>query len=300
MLARPVLVIGASGKTGRAVTAALVARGVPVRAAARSESGAMRSYAAELVSPVIVDLATGRGLDAAMAGVGAVYHLAPNVHPDEVGMAQRVARSASAAGVSRFVFHSVLHPDDPSMPHHLRKAEAEEAIRALLPQATVLRPAAYHQNLLDAARLGRVDVPYSLDSPFSNVDLDDVAQVAALVLTANGNADRNAERNADGHEGATYDLAGPERLSVRELAAIATDVLGRRVDAVEIALDDWRAGPGAGLSDQARADLVAMFGAYDRGGLVGDASTLTRLLGRAPATWRDVLVRPSTEPGPLD
>lgn len=291
-----VLVIGASGKTGRAVTRALVARGVRVRAAVRPGSttspGAGRLWverarepshsrfrnAAELASPVTVDLATGRGLDDAVAGVDAVYHLAPNVHPDEVGIATRVADSAAASGVLRFVFHSVLHPDDASMPHHLRKAAAEEVIRARLCGATVLRPAAFGQNLLDAALSGRLAVPYSLDSPFTNVDLEDVAEVAARVLTE------------DGHEGATYDLAGPERLSVRELAAVAADVLGHRVDAVEIPLGDWLTGPGAALGEQAREDLTAMFRSYDRDGLCGESSTLAGLLGRVPRTWHQTLL----------
>ena len=44
-----------------------------------------------------VDLVTGRGLDEALDGVRAVYHLAPNVHPDEVGIARRVVASAGLA-----------------------------------------------------------------------------------------------------------------------------------------------------------------------------------------------------------
>src|SRR5690349_22342449 len=212
-----VLVIGATGKTGRAVTRALTSRGTAVRAAVRSADRQNMAYAAGARSISVVDLATGAGLDEALAGVDAVYHLAPNVHPDEVGMARRVAAAAARAGVARFVFHSVLHPDDASMPHHLRKAEAEHTVRGTLPGATVLRPAAYHQNLLAAARSGHLAVPYSPDSPFSNVDLDDVAEVAALVLTRHG------------HEGLTYELAGPEVLSVRDQAVVAADVLGHPV-----------------------------------------------------------------------
>ena len=110
------------------------------------------------------------------------------------------------------------------MPHHLRKAEAERVIRARLDAATVLRPAAYQQNLSARPLAGRMEVPYSLDAPFTNVDLDDVAEVAALVLTE------------DGHAGETYELAGPERLSVREMAAQASEVLGRPVEAVAVPL----------------------------------------------------------------
>lgn len=275
-----VLVIGATGKTGRAVTRALAAQEVDVRAAVRSTEAGKRAYAAGARSISVVDLESGVGLDEALAGVDAVYHLAPNVHPDEVGFAERVAAAAERAGLSRFVFHSVLHPDEASMPHHLRKAEAEKVIRAHLPGVTVLRPAAYHQNLVDAAASGQLTVPYSLDAPFTNVDLADVAEVAATVLTRVG------------HEGLTYDLAGPEVLSVRDLARVATDVLGRPVQAIRVDVAEWVAGPGAALSGQARDDLLAMFASYDRGGLVGDPSTLRRLLGREPGTWAQVLAHP--------
>lgn len=270
------LVIGAAGKTGRAVTRALVARGVGVRAAIHLGRRS-RIHPDDLVHPVPLDLMSGVGVDSAVAGVSAVYHLAPNVHPDEVLMAWRVADSALRQGVPRFVYHSVLHPDDASMPHHLRKAQAEKAVRARLESATVLRPAAYLQNLDRPARHGRIEVPYSLDTPFTNVDLDDVAEAAARVLTE------------DGHAGATYDLVGAERLSVREMAQVASEVLRHPVDAVALPLDEWIAGPGADLPDQARDDLVAMFRCYDREGLVGDASTLRGLLAREPRTWREVL-----------
>lgn len=271
-----VLVIGAAGKTGRAVTRALVERGVSVRAAVRPGSRGV-PYAGPRVRVVTLDLTTGQGLGEAVAGVDGVHHLAPNVHPDEVAMARRVADSAVAQGVSRLVFHSVLHPDDASMPHHQRKAEAEVVVRSRVASATVLRPAAYAQNLLGAARAGRIEVPHSVDVPFTNVDLDDVAEVAALVLTT------------DGHAGATYELAGPERLSVRAMAEVAAEVLGHPVEAVAIALEEWVRGPGSALSERARDDLAAMFRSYDREGLVGDASTLRGLLGREPRTWRDVL-----------
>lgn len=273
------LVIGATGKTGLAVTRALAARGVEVRAGIHSSRATEAAYAAGATETAELDLVTGSGLEAAFAGVQAVYHLAPNVHPDEAGMARSMVDAAARAGVTRFAYHSVLHPDDTSMPHHLRKAEAEAIIRAREPGSTILRPAAYHQNLLDAARGGRIAVPYSLDAPFSNVDLEDVAEVAAMVLTD------------PGHAGRTYELAGPEILTVRDLAEIASAMLGRDVEAVMVPLDEWAAGPGASLSEQARDALMAMFRAYEREGLVGDPSVLARLLGRPPMTWGAALER---------
>ncbi|HET7823075.1 MAG TPA: NmrA family NAD(P)-binding protein [Ornithinibacter sp.] len=266
----PVLVVGATGKTGRAVSAALLERRVAVRAAVRPG----REWAAPAGStPVAVDLVTGVGLESALEGVRAAYHLAPNMHPDEVGIARRVASAASATGVALLAFHSVLHPDDPRMPHHLRKAEAEGVLReALGERLTVLRPAAYHQNLLGQAEAGMLSVPYSLDAPFTNVDLADVADVAADALLG-------------AHRGATLDLAGPEVLTTRQMTEEAAAALGRPVSDTHISLAEWLSGPGAGLSDQAQHDLAAMFTAYDEGGLVGDPSVLPELLGRAPTTW---------------
>ena len=266
----PVLVVGATGKTGRAVSAALLARGVAVRAVVRPgrESAAPAGSTA-----VAVDLVTGAGLEPAFDGVRAAYHLAPNMHPDEVGIARRVAAAATATGVPRLVFHSVLHPDDSRMPHHLRKAEAEVVLReALGERLTVLRPAAYHQNLLGQAHTGMLSVPYSLDAPFTNVDLDDVADVAADALLG-------------AHPGATLDLAGPEVLTTRQMTEEAAAALGRPVSDTQISLEEWLSGPGAALDEQPRHDLAAMFTAYDEGGLVGDIGVLAGLLGRAPRTW---------------
>ena len=265
---RPVLVVGATGKTGRAVCSALVAAGVPVRPAVRA---GREPAAPACTSPVVVDLATGQGLAAPLDGARAAYHLPPNKHPDQVGLAARVGSAAYEVGLDRLVFHSVLHPDDARMPHHLRKAEAEAVLRGSLgEQVTVLRPAAYHQNLVAQALAGMLRVPYSLDAPFTNVDLADVAEVAAGALLG-------------AHAGQTLDLAGPEVLSTRQLAEQAAAVLRRDVSSDRISMQEWRAGPGAALGVQARDDLTAMFTAYDDSGLVGDPTVLTGALGR-PAT----------------
>lgn len=273
----PVLVVGASGKTGWAVAAALVARGIPVRAAVRA---GREDAAPPGTEPVVVDLETGLGLEAALTGAQAAYHLAPNVHPDEVGIAERVAGAAASVGLPRLVFHSVLHPDDTRMPHHVRKGEAEVLLRqALGPRLVVLRPAAYHQNLLDQALAGVVTVPYNPDAPFTNVDLGDVAEVAAWALLEPGVG------------GEVHDLAGPEVLTTRTMAELAAAVSGRAVAVHEITTDAWLRGPGADLPDSARESLVAMFRAYDEDGLVGDPGALTAVLGREPTTWTQAVAR---------
>jgi uncharacterized protein YbjT (DUF2867 family) len=254
-----IAVVGAHGKTGRAVVAALRARGAPVLSLVRRASGANRER--------VVDLLDERSVTAAVDGVSAVYHLAPNVHPDEETIGRHVVDAAVAAGVERLVFHSVLHPQVSARPHHWAKLRVEERVLESGLNATVLQPAAYVQNLTVAD--GALRVPYDLDAPFSLVDLADVAQAAAVVLTEAG------------HARATYELAGPRAVTVREMAG----VLGahpERADAGE-----WLAGQD--LTDYARHALGAMFTHYDRHGLVGNPRVLSMLLGRAPRDPADAL-----------
>ena len=168
----------------------------------------------------------------------------------------------------------MLHPDDPRMPHHLRKAEAEAVLReALGERLTVLRPAAYHQNLLEQARSGMLAVPYSLDAPFTNVDLDDVAEVAADALLG-------------AHAGLTLDLAGPEVLTTRQMTEQAAAALGRPVSDARISLAQWLTGPGAGAERpgprRPRRHVRRL-----RRGRPGrrPRRVLPGLLGRAPTTW---------------
>ncbi|GAA1175854.1 NAD(P)H-binding protein [Ornithinimicrobium humiphilum] len=273
-----VTVLGASGKTGRAVAAAARARGLTVRGTTR-DPGRLLADGARAVEPVAVDLATGEGLVEAFTGADAAYLVVPNVHPDEVGIVRRALRAADEAGVARLVYHSVADPDDRRMAHHLRKGEAEELLRAARPGTVVLRPAAYQQNLLPAVLAGRVEVPYRLDAPFSLVDLGDVAEVAADALTG---------RLPDG---STHVLGGPEELTILEVAETASRVLERPVEAAATTAEAWRAGPGAALPPSALSDLLAMFAAYDESGFTVDPAPLARLLGRPPTTWADLLTK---------
>lgn len=273
---RTVTVLGATGKTGRAVTRAALARGMAVRATTR-DPGSVPTQR-EGLSWHRADVVTGEGLAEALTGADAAYLVVPNVHPAEVEAVTRAAEVATSAGVGRVVYHSVADPADARMAHHVRKGAAEHALRRLRPDAVVLRPAAYFDNLSDAALAGLVRVPYRLDRSFTLVDLLDVGEAAATALGTDGTL-----------AGATVELAGPRTATVAELAAEATAVLGRPVLAEQIPLAEWLAGPGASLPEQARADLLAMFAAYDETGLVVDGSALPGLIGRPATSWADHL-----------
>jgi hypothetical protein len=116
------------------------------------------------------------------------------------------------------------------------------------------------------------------------VDLEDVAQAAAIVLTE------------PGHEGATYELAGLETLIQTEVAAILSQQLGRPVRAEAVPLQMWeKRARKSGLGDYQVNALVKMFRYYERYGFWGNPRVLTWLLGRPPTTFAAFVERVAQE-----
>jgi len=271
-----ILVTGASGKTGRAVLAALQAEGAPTRALARSEQPLP---ADEVLQG---DMADSAVMAAALAGAQAVYFIAPNMHPTEAALGADWIAAAKAAGVRRFIYHSVLFPQIEIMPHHWQKLRVEEALIQSGLEFTILQPASYMQNILpyiaSMHEHGEYRVPYSVDAKFSPVDLEDVATAAARVL------------QQPGHIGAINQLAGPDVLSSTEMAQYAAQHLGRQVTAVQQPLADWQAA-NAHLPTYTRGTLAAMFTYYDVYGFAASSFALAHLLEREPTHFADFLAR---------
>jgi NAD(P)H dehydrogenase (quinone) len=279
-----ILITGAAGKTGRAVIRALVARGAAVRALVHrpEQAGAVRALGAqEAISGDMHDAAV---LDEAMGGARAAYHICPNVHPDEVLLGQAAIAAAQRAGMRHFVYHSVLHPQIEAMPHHWLKMRVEAQIFASGLAYTILQPAAYMQNVLaqreSVIERGVYPVPYAVDTRLGMVDLEDVAEVAATVLSEAG------------HEGATYELCGPEILTQTEVASMMGQQLGHAVQAQAVPLDNWREGAqAAGLGPYQIETLVQMFEYYQQHGFWGNPYVLGCLVGREPKRFADFLKR---------
>jgi NAD(P)H dehydrogenase (quinone) len=271
-----ILVTGAAGKTGKAAVKALAAKGAHVRALVRrpDHAGALMALGAGEIS--IGSFEDPHALASAAAGVQAIYHICPNVSPDEVDYARAVAAAAQTHGVQRFVYHSVLHPQIEAMPHHWAKMRVEEMLFGAGFDLTILQPTAYMQNILGAWRSVVEEsvfrVPYPVETRLSLVDLDDVAEAAALVLTE------------DGHSGATYELVGTKPLSQIEVAAAIGAAFGRDVRADAESIEAWDARAcAADMGEHERATLAAMFRYYAEHGLAGNPNTLSWLLGRAPS-----------------
>lgn len=279
-----ILVTGAAGKTGRAVIGALAQRGQAVRALVHRAESAPAVLRAGAIEAITGDMGRLEDLRAACADVAAVYHICPNLHPQEVALAETLLASMEQAGVHRVVYHSVLHPQAEAMPHHWRKLRVEELLFTRNVQWTILQPAAYMQNIFagwrQIAEEGVYRVPYAVTARLGMVDLADVAEAAANVLTKGG------------HDYAVFELAGPEILDQEQVAAILSAQLRRPVRAEAQDRRAWAEGARrGGLSAEAIATLLRMFEYYEQFGFFGNPRVLAQLLGRAPQTLAAVVAR---------
>jgi uncharacterized protein YbjT (DUF2867 family) len=273
-----ILVTGAAGKTGRAVIRALTAKGEAVRALLHRPEQVQLVEEVGAREVVVGDMRVQATMDQAAQGVRVVYHICPNVSPDEVNIGQVAIGAARSAGVEHFVYHSVLHPQIEAMPHHWQKLRVEEQLFESGLCYTILQPTAYMQNVLahwdQIMEQGVYPVPYAVETRLGMVDLEDVAEAASVVLTEPGQA------------GAVYELAGAEVLSQVEVAAILGQQLGRPVRAEVVPLEIWeRRARESGLGDYQVEALVKMFRYYERYGFWGNPRVLSWLLGRPPTTF---------------
>ena len=189
--------------------------------------------------------------------------------------------AARSAGVNRIVLLSSvgarLIPIAGLIPGSL--AAREDLLRASGLDVTYLRPTSLMSNALSWA--GGIRENNQVVDPTDPgvqvpVDPDDIARVAARVLTE------------DGHVGHGYILNGPEALTVRKQVEILSDVLGRSIEFVAVTSEQAakqaiERGTPVQLAE-AMQNLNEMF----RARLVGQISDdIENLTGIAPATFRD-------------
>lgn len=266
------LITGAGGKTGKALIKVLSqVEEVCALVHREQQASVVKDLGAQNV--IVGDMRDQSVLHSAMRGARAIYHICPNMSPDETNIGKLVIDAARENGVEHFVYHSVLHPQTEKMKHHWQKMRVEETIFQSGLPFTILQPAPYMQNLLaNWERIieeGVLRVPYSVHSKFSFVDLEDLAAAAKIVLT---------EPN---HFHAIYELAGTEPMSHAEVAEILGHVLKKYVRVEKEEIGDWKLRVG-NMSEYAAANLINMFDYYDQWGLMGNSNVLRWLVKREP------------------
>ncbi|SHF83584.1 NAD(P)H-binding protein [Streptoalloteichus hindustanus] len=262
-----ILVLAATGKTGRRLVRRLRAEGQAVRAASRS-------------GEVRFDWTDRDTWAAALDGVTAVYLVAP----DDPAPVRDFVAQAVAAGVRRFVVLSGRGMDRVGPEFGAGMAAAEEAVRASGVEWTIVRPNHFFQNFDEdlwhaPLRAGRLALPIG-DVPEPFVDVEDVVEVAAALLTR------------DGHAGQIYDLSGPRALRWAEAVELMAGAAGRPIRFEELTPEQYRAELLAeGWPEAVTVAFNAMFALHRTGHTSQPADGVRRVLGREATDFADYVAR---------
>jgi uncharacterized protein YbjT (DUF2867 family) len=272
-----ILVTGGTGRVGAEVVKELQKRKAEIRLLVRTEDDR---------TPKGVEVAVGDLLDPvsvqkALHGVDTLY-LLNAVTPDELTQGLIAYDLAKRLKLKHIVYHSVFRVEQfKDVPHFASKLAIENALRQFDVPFTIIRPNYFSQNdatLKDPLTKASI-YPMPLgDVGVSAVDIRDIAEATAIVLTS------------DGHTGKTYNLNGPGVLSGPKAASIWSKLLGKEIGYAGHDMDAFEEQMRKTAPSWSAFDIRMMFEGYLERGFIaedGDLETLTKLLGHSPRRYED-------------
>jgi uncharacterized protein YbjT (DUF2867 family) len=274
-----IAVTGATGTNGRALVERLSARGVPVRALVRDIARASALAALPHVELVQADLGRAETLAPALAGVDRAM-LISSSDPAMLDVQSSFVAAARDAGVRHIVKLSGIMPDVDSPFRFARMhGEIERRMEASGVAYTHLRAGefmtAYFRQVPSIVGRGVLALPMA-DARIASVDVGDLADAAAHVLTTQG------------HEGKIYRLTGPEALTMTEVAERLTVAIGKPVRYVDVPPDEAkRAQLAAGFAPYLVDALGELFAERRKGKESVVYDDLATLIGRRGTTFAE-------------
>ncbi|MEN2787845.1 complex I NDUFA9 subunit family protein [Sphingomonas qilianensis] len=233
-----VTLIGGGGFLGRYMAQDLLKAGARLRIAQRDPRGAMflrtqgglgqtQFAAIDVTKPESI----ARAIDGSDAVVNLVGVLKGNFHAVQAEGAGNVARAAAAAGVGALVHVSAIGADAASSSAYGRsKAAGEEAVRATFPTATILRPSIvfgredqFVNRFAGMIASAPVVPVLRAGTKFQPVYVDDVAKAAGRALA-----------DPEQFGGQTFELGGPDVLTMGALIRWIAQAIGRTPNIIEI------------------------------------------------------------------
>ena len=232
-----ITVFGGGGFIGRYVAEALMKAGARLRVAERhprrawflqplGSVGQVATIAADLARPETI----ARAVEGADAVINLVGIFRGNLELVHVHGAGKLAAAAKAAGAKAFVHVSAIGADPGSPSEYGRtKGLGEQAVRTAFPQATIIRPSTafgpedqFTNRFASMARFPVLPVvaPKTRFQPVFVRDLGRAIAAAAL--------------DPKKHGGKTYELAGPEVFTMRELNAEIAEMAGHSPEMVDV------------------------------------------------------------------
>jgi NADH dehydrogenase len=234
---RIITVLGGGGFIGRYVCEALLKSGVRLRVAQRSPRKAFFLQPLAAVGQLDlmpIDMSRPASLERAIDGAWGVVNLVGAFEGDlqqlHVDSPRRAAELARAAGAESFVHVSAINaePDSPSR-YGSTKGLGEQAVRAAFADATIIRPSLVFgqedqltNRFANMARLPFLPV-LAASRRFQPVYVRDLAQAIA-----------EAAQDPDEHGAETYEIGGPQVMTMRELNIAIAEAAGHRPAIVEV------------------------------------------------------------------
>ncbi|EFL11702.1 NAD(P)H-binding protein [Streptomyces sp. AA4] len=271
-----VLVLGATGRTGRRVVSLLAEQGHTIRAASRAPGSPEGS-----VTPIHFDWGDPATYPPALDGVDAIYQWFP-ISPDTTTEVAALLDDAKTAGVRRVVHlsNATAQLSGEDFPMHW----VERYLETGPVPATILRPNVFAENfsehpaILQGIRTGLVSVPAG-DGRVAPISVEDIAAVAAVALT---------EERASAQDLKTLNK-DPIHCPFRNMAAIVGDAAGEnrcRKQAMDPA--EFREAMLRGGIPGHVADFYAALYEGIRNNLAADVTgEVQRITGRPPVSFAD-------------
>jgi uncharacterized protein YbjT (DUF2867 family) len=271
-----VAITGATGHIGGIVTSLLSAADVRTRLVVRDPDRAPTGSTDVKQATYADRNAAARALE----GVDTLFMVSAAESADRLDQHRTFIDAAAAAGVKHVVYTSFLGAA-PDATFTLARDHwaTEEHLRASGMSWTFLRDSFYLDFLPTLAGDDGVIRGPGGDGRVGAVARSDVARSAAAVLA-----------DPDRHAGHTYDLTGPEALSLAEVARTITEITGRATTyQLQTIEDAYASRLPYGVPDWQLDAWVSTYTAIADGGLATVTDTVERLTGTAPLTLADLL-----------
>ena len=274
-----IAVTGATGALGGRVATRLADRGVEQRLLVRDLSRAPDLPGVE--ASQVSDYGARDEMSAALEGADALFLVSFEEVKDRAELHMAAIDAAVAAGVERIVYTSFLGAAaDATFTLARDHFHTEVHLRGSAAAWTVLRDSIYLDFVpFFAGEDGAIRGPAG-EGRVAPVARDDIADVAAVVLTS------------EGHEGQAYELTGAEALTLAEWAARLSRSVGRRIEFVDETIDQaWESRRPSGEPDWIIEGWVSTYLAIANGELAKVTDTVERLTGHGPTTLEEQLER---------
>jgi uncharacterized protein YbjT (DUF2867 family) len=274
----PIAVTGSTGRLGGRVARRLAASGIALRLLVRDPARAPDLPSAVAVRAPYDD---GPAVAEALAGIETVLMVSAAETPERVGQHRSFIDAAAAAGVANLVYTSFCGAA-PDATFTLARDHwaTEQHILGTRLRSTFLRDNLYADFLpMLVDDHGVIRGPAG-DGRVAAVARYDIAEAAVAVL-----------RDPHRHVGRTYDLTGPEALSLTEVAATISSVTGRPVSYVPETVEEAYASRARyGAPDWQLDAWVSTYTAIADGSLARVSQSIAELTGR-PATSLEQMLR---------